>query len=97
MAKNWTTISNVNTMKKKSETREQKCKRERRFSNAIKNTQSLSLEEMKKESDELYKNKKAYEDHLIRVYEDKILKSDKLIKQALRIKKERESKNKDAK
>ena len=92
----WTKV--VFTKEEKvEETPAQKKQRIAAFEKAIKNTKSLSAEDLKKESDMLYAKKVATEDSLLKAFEDKKLKSNNAIKQALRIKKEREKQNKNAK
>ena len=60
-------------------------------------TETLSVPDLKKKSIELYNQQKEKEDNLLQAYEDKRLKSEKAIKQAIRIKKERIKKQNDAK
>lgn len=95
MEKKWTTIETVNSIKN-TETKSDKIKRMKNFDNLIHNTKILSKEDLKKHGDDLFTEKKNAEDQLLEAYNDKKLKSKKLIKQALRIKKER-NKNKNAK
>lgn len=95
MGKGWTTIETVNSVKN-NETKTEKIKRMQNFSKVIDNTKSLQLKDLKKHGDDLYATQKNAENELLQAYNDKKLKSKKLIKQALRIKKER-AKSKDAK
>ena len=84
MAKGWTTIETVNSVKN-TETKTEKIKRLQNFNKLIDKTKQLDKIELKKHGD-----------NLLNAFDEKKLKSDKLIKQALRIKKERD-KHKNAK
>lgn len=95
MGKEWTTIETVNSVKN-TETKAEKIKRMQNFNKVIDNTKILSMKELKKHGDDLYADKKAVEDNILNAYNEKKLKSNKLKKQALRIKKERD-KSKNAK
>jgi hypothetical protein len=78
MAKNWTTIPTINDIPKYNKTRED----EKRASNLIRKTKTLNYLDLKAEGDDAFKVKKAEDDNLISLYEDKKLKSKKLIKKA---------------
>ena len=56
--------------------------RKMKIDNMVKNVKSLSIEEMKKQSEQNYINKTARENSLIQAYTDKKLKSKALIKEA---------------
>lgn len=95
MAKGWTTIETVNSVKR-TETKAEKIKRLQTFNKLIDSSKQLDRKELKEHGDNLFAEKKAAEDELLNAFTEKKLKSDKLIKQALRIKKERD-KHKNAK
>lgn len=97
MAKGWISLTTVNTAPKSAETAAQRRQRDRSFSNLIRNTKSLSVEDLKKQSDELYAKQRAEEDKLLQAFAEKKVKSKTAIKQALRIKKERAAAEKRAK
>ena len=69
----------------------------RKVENIIKNTKSLSIKELKEQSDALYTERLTKEDELIKALEDNKLKSEKLIKQAkvLKVKKEKQNKSQE--
>ena len=69
----------------------------RKVENIIKNTKSLSIKELKEQSDALYAERLTKEDELIKALEDNKLKSEKLIKQAkaLKVKKEKQNKSQE--
>ena len=52
------------------------------FEHLIRNTQSKTLEELKKEGDELFATKQAQDASLLAAYKEKRLKSKEAIKQA---------------
>ena len=60
-------------------------------------TPTLTVADMKKKSSELYNAQKQKENSLLQAFDDKKLKSEKAIKQAIRIKKERAKRQNDAK
>lgn len=97
MAKGWTSLITINTAPKSAETAAQRRQRDKSFSNLIRNTKSLSVEDLKKQSDELYAKQRAEEDKLLQAFAEKKVKSKTAIKQALRIKKERAAAEKRAK
>lgn len=88
MAKGWSKVKTVNDVIDNSTTKEKET-REQSFKLLIHNTKTLSIKKLKEKSDELFKVEKAKEDSLLAAFDNKQLKSKKLIKQALRIKKER--------
>ena len=88
MAKGWEHFSTVNDAK--VETEESKRARVKRMERIMRTTPTLSEEDLKKASNERYAIKVAQEDSLVAAYNEKRLKSKKLIKQARYIKKMRE-------
>ena len=95
MAKDWITIKTVNSVDTPPKTKAENFKRERTYEKIMKTTKSLSVADLKKHSIELYNKKIEEEDKLLQAFEDKRLKSEKAIKQAIRIKKEREKRKKE--
>ena len=89
MAKGWRNFATINDLSTKEE-KHTTFKREEKFRNGIKNIKILSIEDLKKESDELYDKKIAEEDKLLTAFTDKRIRSKEAIKQALKIKKIRE-------
>ena len=89
MAKGWTRISTINDTIN-AETAAQKQHREQQFATAIHNVKSLSLEDLKKHSDEVYASIEADKTQLLDAFNEKKLKSKTAIKRALQVKKERE-------
>ena len=87
MANTWKKISTVNDVPVSTETAQEKFKRERSFKNATHNVRSLSLEDMKKHSDELFAKKQAEDANLLDAFEQKKLKSKVVIKKATQLKK----------
>lgn len=80
-----------------TETRQERIRRERKFTNAIRNVKSQSVEDMKKESNELFDAKNAENAQLLQAFKDKKLKSKALIKKAKALKKkEKEAAKKKA-
>ena len=63
-----------------------------KFDNLIKNTKTLTAEEMKKHSNELYDKKVAEDAKLLAAFEAKKLKSKTAIKRAIQLKKEQDKK-----
>lgn len=88
MAKNWVKVETVNDAPN-IETYVEKKRKFSDFNKMIRNTKTKKAHEIMKENEELYEQKVANEDALLAAFEDKKLKSKTLIKQALRIKKER--------
>ena len=66
-------------------TKREKFKNDQRAKNLKRNVQVLKLKEMKEHGDKLYDEFCANEDYLISGYENKKLKSKKLIKQARKV------------
>ena len=65
---------------------------DKHFNDTIRNTKSLSVDELKKESANAYAKKVAETESLLSALENGTLKSKTLIKRATRIKEEREKK-----
>lgn len=87
MAKGWTHFATINGPEKSD--KRTVIKNEQGFNNLIRNTKTLSVVDLKKESDELYDKVVAEEDKLLAAFADKKIKSKAAIKQALKIKKAR--------
>lgn len=86
MAKGWETIfTNKDTTPKNT------TKNELHFKNTIRNTKSPTIDKLKAEGDEAYAKKVEKEENLLWAFDNKLLKSKTSIKQAIRIKKEREA------
>lgn len=84
MAKGWTTVGEpINKGKHKT------YNKSWNFNDLIRNTKSLSIEDLKKRSEEIYDKEIAEENKLLSAFNEKILKSKTAINKALRIKKER--------
>ena len=96
MAKGWTTVETIYSLKNSPETRAEKWRKARLFEKMMAGPK-LSVEEIRKRSVELYNKNKAEEDSLLQAFADKRLKSEKAIKQAIRIKKERAKRQNGAK
>ena len=92
MAKGWTKIETIYSLKNSPETLAERRRKTKLFNKMMATTPTLTASELKKRSNELYNKKKAEEDNLLQAYEDKRLKSEKAIKQAIQIKKERAKK-----
>ena len=86
MSKGWTTV-----FTNKDESPSTSTKTQKHFENTIRNTKSLTIDKLKAEGDIAYAEKIAKEDNLLAAFDNKILKSKSAIKQAIRIKKEREA------
>ena len=96
MAKGWETIETIYSLKNKPETLAERRRKTKIFNKMMK-TPTLTVMELRKRSVENYNKKKAEEDNLLQAYAEKRLKSEKAIKQAIRIKKEREKRIASAK
>ena len=97
MAKNWTTIETIYSLKDKPETLEEQRRKTKNFNKLMAKTKTLTVPELKKQSIEHYNEQKNKENSLLDAYENKRLKSEKAIKQAIRIKKERAKRQNGAK
>lgn len=73
-----------------TETKEERVRREKRFSNFIRNTQTPSFAKLKKEADELYDKKVAEDESILAAADAGTLKSERLKKRAAIIKAKRE-------
>lgn len=87
MPKGWTLVGTNALEFGNTETRQERIRREQKFNNAIRNVKSQSVEDMKKESDELFDAKNAENAQLLQAFKDKKLKSKALIKKAKALKK----------
>ena len=65
------------------------------FENLIRNTKTLDLKELKEESEKLFNARQAREENLVAAYNNKLLKSKNLIKEAREIINSRNSVKKD--
>ena len=97
MAKNWIHIDTIYSLKNSPETKAEQRRKTKIYNRLMAQTKTLSAADMRKNSITLYNEQKAKENDLLQAYEDKKLKSEKAIKQAIRIKKERMKKSTDAK
>jgi len=92
MAKGWTTIETIYSLKNKPETKAEQRRKRKIFNKMMCEAEvysNLSPQDKRKVSVNLYAENKAKEESLLKAYEDKKLKSENAIKQAVRIKKER--------
>lgn len=97
MSKGWTLVGTNALEFGNTETRQERVRRERKFNNAINNAKSITVEEMKKESEKLFDAKNAENVQLLQAFKDKKLKSKVLIKKAKALKKkEKEAAKKTA-
>ena len=97
MSKGWTLVGTNALEFGNTETRQERIRRERKFNNAINNAKSITVEEMKKESEKLFDAKNAENVQLLQAFKDKKLKSKALIKKAKALKKkEKEAEKKTA-
>lgn len=87
MSKGWTLVGTNALEFGNTETRQERVRRERKFNNAINNAKSITVEEMKKESEKLFDTKNAENVQLLQAFKDKKLKSKALIKKAKALKK----------
>lgn len=86
MAKGWSTVfTNKDTSPKNT------VKNEAHFRNTIRNTKSPTIDKLKADSEKAYEKKIEKEESLLYAFDNKLLKSKFAIKQAIRIKKEREA------
>ena len=88
MPKGWTTI--YTNADKTTENTRVKINRAHKFDNVIKSIKTPTYEELKREFDQIYEAKCAEDEYLLQGFDQKKLKSKKLVKQALKLKKERE-------
>ena len=92
MAKGW---KNFKNFKEENKTRANRIKEDNDLKNLIRTTKSLSVKDLKDQNAELYKQKKLREDSLVSALDKNILKSEKLITEAKKIKALREMENCD--
>ena len=95
MAKNWIKIDTIYSPIA-PETREERQRKTKRYNHLMATTETLSAKDLKKQSIALYNEQKEKENSLLQAYDDKKLKSEKAIKQAIRIKKERAKKQQNS-
>lgn len=89
MAKGWVSIETVNTRKKDYDRNEiSRNKRDNSFNLLIRNTKTLSAEEIKKNSEDLYLHQQLEDAKLLEAFEKKRVKSKTAIKRAIRLKRE---------
>ena len=96
MAKNWIKIDTIYSPIA-PETREERQRKTKRYNHLMATTETLSAKDLKKKSIEAYNENKEKENNLLQAYDDKKLKSENAIKQAIRLKKERAKKQNSAK
>ena len=89
MAKDWTTVETIYSLKNKPKTKAEQRREAKTYKSLMAKTETLTVPEIKKRSAAAYNEQKAKEDNLLQAYENKKLKSENAIKQAIRIKKER--------
>jgi len=89
MAKGWKTVFTIN-----GDNKNQLSNSDSRFNKIIRNTKSLSCDELKKESAEIFEKNKAEDVSILSAFEEKKLKSKTLIKRAIELKKAAEKKEK---
>lgn len=89
MSKGWTLVGTNALEFGNTETRQERARREQKFNNAIRNAQSVTIEQMKKESEKLFDAKNAENVQLLQAFNDKKLKSKALIKKAKALKKKK--------
>ena len=87
MAKGWELVGTSDMSFGNTETREEKCKREQKFRNAIRNLTSPTYEQMEEQSLKRYDEREAKNTQLLQAFNDKKLKSKGLIKKAKVLKK----------
>lgn len=88
MPKGWTTI--YTNADKTTENTRVKINRSHKFDNTIRATKTPTLDQLKREFDYAYEVKCLEDARLMDGFDQKKLKSKKLVKQALKLKKERE-------
>ena len=96
MAKDWIQIDTIYT-EKDPKTRAERAKASKKYKSLMAKTHTLSVADLKKQSNELYHEQKMKEEHLLEAFKDNRLKSEKAIKQAIRLKKERMRKKNNTK
>lgn len=95
MAKNWIKIDTIYSPIA-PETKAERRRKTKRYNHLMATTKTLSAKDLKKESIEAYNENKEKENNLLKAYEDKKLKSENAIKQAIRLKKERAKKQQNS-
>lgn len=85
MAKDWIKISTVNDVKKVDKNDQRK--KEQGFSNLIRNTKTKDYKELQKEGKDAFSKRASNNENILSGYENKKLKSKRLIKKAQSLKK----------
>jgi len=85
MAKGWSVVKTVNDVEVKPKTYAEKYRDNRSFQKTMAKTKTLSAEDLKKESAELYEIKVWQEENLVAAYNDKRIKSKNLAKKARKL------------
>lgn len=87
MAKGWKTVAtnSTNFDKKKSEN---PLRDSKRFNSLIAKTEKKNVEQLKKEGEELFAQRKAEDAHLLDAFDRKVVKDKNAIKRAIKLKKD---------
>lgn len=87
MAKGWKTVAtnNTNFDKKKSEN---PLRDSKRFNSLMAKTEKKNVEQLKKEGEELFAQRKAEDAHLLDAFDRKVVKDKNAIKRAIKLKKD---------
>ena len=96
MAKDWIQIDTI-YKEPSPKTKAELARASKNYKKLMAKTKTLSVADMRKQSVNNYYDQKAKEDNLLEAFADKRLKSEKAIKQAIRIKKERAKQQNSAK
>jgi len=93
MPKGWTFIGTNDLAYGNKRTNAEKYREINKFKIAIEKMQTLSYEDLEKKTEQTYAATRARENALLQAYENKMLKSKELIKEAQQIKKARNKEN----
>lgn len=93
MAKGWTHFASINEAT--TPDKRTRIHNEQEFSKLIRNTKTLSVLDLKKESEKLYDKQVSEEDRLLDAFANKRLKSKAAIKKALKLKKLKNAEEKE--
>jgi hypothetical protein len=87
MAKGWKTVAtnSTNFDKKKSEN---PLRDSKRFNSLMAKTEKKNVEQLKKEGEELFAQRKAEDAHLLDAFDRKVVKDKNAIKRAIKLKKD---------
>lgn len=87
MAKGWKTVAtnSTNFDKKKSEN---PLRDSKRFNSLMAKTEKKNVEQLKKEGEELFTQRKAEDAHLLDAFDRKVVKDKNAIKRAIKLKKD---------